>query len=265
MKKFSYGKRPKYTKRRRVYRRTYSKFNSSPRVTGSFRTKHRKNEQFMQRGGNSKTLGYFNTSAPFPEIAYTTHRYAHHFTLYADNITGLIGVTQTMRLNNLYDPDNTGVGHQASGFDQMAYIYGRYVVYAVNVNIRTYAADGQSSFLAIAMKPPVASTSAWVMAGRKGEDIIETQNGFVLDCPNANPVQQWSTGWRTIGDLIGVDQSQVFNDVSYMGSSGTGAGAVVDMVIGAGTYGMETGKYVKFVITIDFKAKWTQRNCIEQS
>lgn len=48
---------------------------------------------------------------------------------------GIMGTQQTMSLNSLFDPDQTGVGHQPYGFDQLAALYNRYRVFACKVEL----------------------------------------------------------------------------------------------------------------------------------
>jgi len=56
----------------------------------------------------------------------TRVRYCDNFNL-ACTAAGSIG-KQYMRLNSLYDPDQTGTGHQTYWNTQFAQIYNRYVV-----------------------------------------------------------------------------------------------------------------------------------------
>lgn len=54
------------------------------------------------------------------------------------------------RLNSLFDPDQTGVGGQPDGFDQLKTLYGRYRVVAVDVEVECI---GQSANGLIAFAP----------------------------------------------------------------------------------------------------------------
>lgn len=58
---------------------------------------------------------------------------------YQDNLTLTISALsyqeKIYRTNSLYDPDQSGSGHQPYGFDQLAAIYNRYRVYAMSWRI----------------------------------------------------------------------------------------------------------------------------------
>lgn len=46
---------------------------------------------------------------------------------------GVLGAQQQYRLNNVYDPDQSGLGHQPYGFDQLSPLYSKYRVEGVKV------------------------------------------------------------------------------------------------------------------------------------
>lgn len=69
--------------------------------------------------------------------------------LYADTYTlnpGALGAgaTQQFRLGSLHDPDFTGVGHQASGYDYLYSLYERYHVFRVDFEISFVSIDGSN-------------------------------------------------------------------------------------------------------------------------
>lgn len=74
-------------------------------------------------------------------------------------------VEYVYRLNSLFDPDQSGVGGQPDGFDQLKALYGRYRVMAVDVEVQ---AVGQSANGLITCAPtdtPGGFTSAEEVAG----------------------------------------------------------------------------------------------------
>lgn len=253
-------------KRAFAYRKGRKSFAGFPKASSRSNvslSKGRKNKLF-QRGGNCGTTANPQALSPFPSRMFAIHRYCEQHTLYTDNATGLIGATQTYNLNSLYDPDQTSVGHQASGFDQMTPIWNKYVVYAVKVCISILSCDAATGALCMKFQPP-ANASSWTLAGRTAANCRETNNCTVLDCPSANPVQQWESPWMHIADIAGTTRAQIFNDTYYQGASGANPTFVPQLVIGAGSYALETNKKIQFQITLQYKALWMNRNEVEQS
>lgn len=79
-----------------------------------------------------RRFGGMGQGAPLASEMPATLIYSDHYTLNpgAGTYTG-----QIHRLNSLFDPDYTGVGHQPRGFDQLALLYSRYRVNAVKVEV----------------------------------------------------------------------------------------------------------------------------------
>lgn len=220
--------------------------------------------KLFQRAGQCRTIANSQANSPFPDRVFTIHRYSEQHTLYTDNATGLIGATQSYNLNNLFDPDATSVGHQPNGFDQMTPIYNRYAVYQVKVLISVMFSDANTGALCMKFQPP-ANASSWLLAGRTAQNCRETTNCVVLDCPALNPVQQWESDWMHIADIAGTSRTQIFTDVYYGGTSTGGPSFVPQLVIGAGSYALETNKKIQFNITLLYKTLWINRNEVEQS
>lgn len=260
-----YGKYPLRKRRTGRAKRPVSGYGFPKNNQANLATKFKgKTDKLFQRGGNCRTIANSQALNPFPDRVFTIHRYSHTNVLYSDNTTGLVGGTFQYGLNNLYDPDITNVGHQPGGYDQMIAIYNRYTVYQVKFLISVLYADGTANGLCWRMQPP-QNASNWVLAGRMLENVRETNNCTVLDCPGANPVQQYESPWYSIADLCGVSRTQIFNDEYFKGGYNTNPGTIPQMSIGVGSYALETGKMVRFNITFLYKTMWTNRNELEQS
>jgi len=115
--KMAYGKRS-YKKRFSRDRTKRSKFSSKKKKT-SYRRKRRSSG----RRNNSISLG-FNKGAFMPATSLCNHVYSDVITLG----TGTGINHYYMSLNNMFDPDPATGGHQPLGHDQMAGLYGEYVV-----------------------------------------------------------------------------------------------------------------------------------------
>jgi len=62
------------------------------------------------------------------------HRYCDNVNVYHN--TADVPNYHAFSCNSMFDPDNTGVGHQPMGFDEMAAIYGHYSVVGSKITVR---------------------------------------------------------------------------------------------------------------------------------
>lgn len=90
--------------------------------TKAFRSKARRSKALLARAAYS----------PFPQRQNFSIKYGDCF-----NLAGGSGVVvQSFRLNSLYDPDITGVGGQPRYYTELAAVYGRYKVRAVDISVQ---------------------------------------------------------------------------------------------------------------------------------
>lgn len=94
----------------------------------------------------------------FPSVVRTKLRYVENIAL--SSVLGAVS-SFAMRANSLYDPNQTGTGHQPMDFDNYASIYGRYVVRGCKIKV-TFAPVSE-----------VAATSCWQIGiiGQKGTGV----------------------------------------------------------------------------------------------
>lgn len=97
--------------------------------------KRRVFRRFKRRGARypmtTKVLGI----GPFPPRMITKLRYCDRITV---NLTGGVMNDYVFNVNAMFDPDQTGGGHQPYGRDVYAGIYNRYRVFAVSYRITFY-------------------------------------------------------------------------------------------------------------------------------
>lgn len=91
-----------------------------------FKTVYRKRKQRPIRG-----LKQYSGNQPIPDRWTCKMHYTDRYTLSTDATLSTLGTQHKWNLNSLYDPDQTGVGHQPYGFDQLSGLYQRYKVTAV--------------------------------------------------------------------------------------------------------------------------------------
>lgn len=119
-------------------KRTYSgggvsKRRRTSRRKGSFK---KFNKALTTRNRNKVTMGL-----GFPKMAKMTHKYVESVAL-----TSSLGVISLYRwsTNGLYDPNQSGTGHQPMYFDQMAALYDHFCVIGSKVKITAVNVTGTS-------------------------------------------------------------------------------------------------------------------------
>lgn len=89
-----------------------------------------------------------------PDTMFCYLKYSQDFTFV--NVAG-VGQQQFV-LNSLFDPNNTGGGHQPLGFDQWSAFYNRYEVLSSSITIRATAPDVNQ--VTMAVYPSINSTQS---------------------------------------------------------------------------------------------------------
>lgn len=120
------------------------------------------------RNKQRKVLSF--TKAPIPNRFATKLRYVE-FTTINPGVAGIAGV-HVVKANGMYDPNQTGVGHQPRGFDQLMSMYDHFTVVGARISVQfsTYANSAYSPLnVGIALKD---SNSAYTDAN----DYLEGRN-----------------------------------------------------------------------------------------
>lgn len=96
----------------------------------------------------NQTLTRFYKSMPFPHIKRVRLNYQGYCALNTTSLSATFGTSQSICLNSLFDPDQTGVGHQPYGYDQLCALagpYNRYKVNAAKVTLIFFGLNGGDS------------------------------------------------------------------------------------------------------------------------
>lgn len=201
------------------------------------------------------TIGYM------PRAFYTQHRYCEELALTSDNTTGLTGSEYKFRLNSLNDPNETGVGHQPLGYDQLAEIYKRYCVWKVDINVKITATSHANSF--VAMRYSSSNNVTYNVGGLKTQDqILEQSNTACVEGFVGNQIQLPSL---VIADIQGAKRNQIFDDVLFSAAPGANPAAVPRFGIAVGNTDEVTGATVKCIVTFVFHTMWSERFQVAQS
>lgn len=117
-----------YAKRKRSSTGGYSK-----RVRSSARSRPRRTRRLPLRQKTS-----ISTGVGFPRMIKMVHRYQE--TVRLTNTSGALAF-QRFRANGMFDPNQTGTGHQPLYFDQMTVLYNHYTIIGAKISV-TFASTG---------------------------------------------------------------------------------------------------------------------------
>lgn len=205
------------------------------------------------RGGSELIKGRPQSFNPFPQTMFAQHKYVEDFAFAADNLTGLMGSDYAFRLNSLYDPNFTGTGHQPQGFDQMTPLYGRYTVYKVRISIRLITASSGTACIGLSYRSST-NPNSFNLTSRFPGNVEESVNCLVID---ASSPGQWESGDLYIADMEGVPRSTIFNDISYTGGVSSNPAICPYVSLAVGDWAQIPGATVRFSLTMQFFAQWS--------
>lgn len=129
---------------------------------------------------------------------------------YATSVTTAAANGQyVFRLNSLFDPDFSGVGHQPYGFDNLALLYNRYRVVSCGWRIQQPSRTDGSPIIVAAL-PSNDAALLWADYGEMAEN---PRTKYVTNNPGA-PVATLS-GKQYLPRLIGRTRAQYMADDNY--------------------------------------------------
>lgn len=130
----------------------------------------------------SKAMNLFTKAGPFPMTKTYKLRYTENHILSA-GISGIIGTTQTYSINDIYDTDLTGAGHQPYGHDTLATIYNRYKV--IGCWVKLICNDPSQDGLCMSYEVHNPSNASATIAGQFPHTVAERQMGGLVRLNNS--------------------------------------------------------------------------------
>lgn len=170
---------PKGTKRGS---KKYSKKDSKKTVT-VYKTRTTKPGR---TGGKSYSYYAYNPATalrawnPFPNEYFCKLRYCETFTKTVGT-GGVFGTIQKMNLNSLYDPNNTGGGHQPYGYDQISALYRRYLVRRADIMIEFVNPNADGMVAGVMLQ---SSGGVGTLAGQSVDTIKEQPTSWTKPVQN---------------------------------------------------------------------------------
>lgn len=152
-----------------------SKFRSKPRSKRPFKTKKYRSKRFSKT--MSAKMWYFKKYPRQPKISLgvpdqKTLCRLHYSDTVTLQVTSNYSGEHRFAINSLYDPNATGVGHQCYLYDQLAGLYNRYNVRAVNMSVSFHPTSAHSGVFCYIR----AGDGATATATNQSDFLIESRN-----------------------------------------------------------------------------------------
>lgn len=152
------------------------------------------------------------------------------------------------RANGLFDPDETGIGHQPRGFDQYASFYNKYVVMSSKITVNAFSVDNSHPFiLSLREQDDVGPFDA------NAADVIELPgNKFTLRSAfrDTRKVLKHSVN---IGKFRNISRGDMPNQEDLKGTFSTDPATIVNFSVTVTPVGSSAGDDVRLVGWLDYR------------
>lgn len=188
--------------------------------------------------------------SPFAQRYITKMKYSEAYTLSALN-----AYTQMMRINGIWDPNTTGVGHQPYGFDQLTPIYNRYRVISCSYVINAYSGTNPIRFGCLPCNdtPPIGGAS----------ELCENPRAkFRIQLPNGST--QTITGKVSLPSLMGRNKAQYMADDRFQSEVTTNPLEVALLYI-TGQSMTDSSVDILLNVTLEYTVEFFDPKPIDQS
>ncbi len=132
---------------------------------------------------------------------------------FATGTAGVVGTAQLIRLNSLFDPDQTGAGHQPTTFDVLTPMYSKYLVRSAEIIIIATTIGGSQE---VAMHAQVFDNDGFLtFVGVTCDAASERMNvATAIASPSGNARASVIRGFYPIHKIFGVSET------SYLAEEG---------------------------------------------
>lgn len=207
---------------------------------------------------------YGKTSKQFglAEKYFSQHAYSQLYAFVA-GAAGVFGTEQNWSLNDMFDPDFTGVGHQPYLRDQVAFLYGKYKVLGVKIELIASDPTADGVVLGVRINTP---SDAGVLAGATPSTMGEKSNVQLKYLNNTgSQVVVWKKYYK-MWQIAGVTKLQYDADyTNYSAAVGSSPTLIPSLHIAiAGIDGASTPT-ARIMQRFTFYCQWTERQTVAQS
>lgn len=234
-----------------------------------YRKKHGFGKRYRKRRnhlyGNHSRIQSVNgivSANPFPNKYFAILNYSDQFT-FTTGAVGVLGTEQVLRLNDMYDTDQTGTGHQPYGYDQMAAIYARYQVTYVDVIITWTDPSADGVFAVASLQSNGNTQSLTGMTFARCREIPFTTVKYINN--TGAQVQRMSIK-APLHTIFGVSKQQYMGSPTiYGGQVGSTVSQPCYIRFSAGSSAAAAGVTIQAMVEVKFHAQFWDRVWLGQS
>lgn len=178
---------------------------SSRRELGNLKKQVRKNRKILDQGGKAKgPFKAYMQNDPFRPWYKAGMRYTQTVAFTAGAV-GVFGSEQIFRLNSLFDPDYSGVGHQPYGMAEMTNLYRSYKVNGVKMEFEIYDPSADGCIIGMTVQPPGGAAT---ITGKTVDTIKEQPMSLTRNISDSGPQRVGVKQYFPMHSLIGVSPIQ---------------------------------------------------------
>ncbi len=254
--------RRKFFARRKATKRQAKTTNANPtRRIGSFQqTSNLVNKAALRAPGWSQITSW----DPFP-LRYNAKLTYSQWGSYGNGVATTYGTENVFRLNSLFDPDLTGVGHQPYGFDQLATLYREYKVMGVTVRIEANDPSNDGAIVGALITPQGDPTT---LVGASINQMHEKPWFSGLDINDSGSQRRVLTQYFAMEDLIGCTKLQFDSDsalYSALTNQNPQTGAFLHVALAEYTGGIPAFTVCRITVTLTYHCMFWNRVVLAQS
>lgn len=219
---------------------------------------HRRRRRRRPRRGNTivnVARGFYNQCFGFPDRILTKLRYDDVITL--TSTSGSIG-KQVFGMNNCFDPDVTGTGHQPLYFDQFSAIYNQYAVVKSKIKVRLAQELSSNKAMIVGIvgddNGTTSSTFSTLMEQSHG-------NTKVLGIGSADSLSYLSQKFHC-KKMLTIDP---YTSETYKTAIGSSPTEAWDVLVWTITMDGTTTQTIRFIVEIQFTVLFTELKDVSQS
>lgn len=205
----------------------------------------------------------YNDVDPFPPSQLVKFTYGQTVVL-TSGTGGIYGSEQVYRLNSLYDPDLTGLGHQPYGHDEMANLYRNYKVVGVGIDIKFSSPTDNGIVCAAAILNPNDTFST---TGKATDTLAEKTMCSTKILNNTGSQKVEMKQYLPMHTIVGVTKEQFKNSIGAPYAALFGASPVdqARLAVNVCSIGSASGAGVSCRIKLTYYTQVYERKVQDQS